>query len=174
MDYEELRKEFKDVTGRWRTSTLFEETCDDPAKYPPVYTLKDSDTSSCVSLKERYLEMGDITEYDFANLYLGGWEHWSRVAESYLLKPHVEEWREQLALKLRAEALRKIKEMAEGEGPSAFNAAKFLLDEVGGKERKPKRGRPSKEEKEGFLKGEHRDAAAIANDAARIGIKVIK
>jgi hypothetical protein len=173
MTPEEFKDQFKDSIGRWRTATLFEETCEDPTKYPPVYTLKDSDTSSCVSLKERYLQMGDLTEYSFANVYLGGWDHWVRICDSWILKPHIEEWREQLKLRLRAETLAKVKDMAEGEGPSALNAAKFLLEELGGSG-KPKRGRPSKEEKAGYLKEEGRTSDETQRDAERLGIKVVK
>ena len=173
MTPEEFKEQFKDVRHAWRTANLFEETCEDPTKYPPVYTLKDSDTSSCVSLKERYLAMGDLTEYNFANVYLGGWDHWQRICESYVLKPHIEEWRDQLKLRLRAETLAKVKEMAEGEGPSALNAAKFLLEELGGST-KPKRGRPSKEEKEGWLKKESKSSEELAADAKRLGLSLVK
>jgi hypothetical protein len=172
MDIEELRKEFKDSVLRWRTASLFEETCDDPAKYPPVYCLADSDTSSCVSLKERYLECRDPTEYQFAMIYLGGWEHWLRICDSWILKPHIEEWRDQLALKMRAEAIAKIKELAQGEGPNALQAAKVMLDL--GRGTGTKRGRPSKQEKEGFLRQSTKDSDTLKEDAKRLGISLVK
>lgn len=173
MTPEDFKDQFKDSIGRWRTANLFEETCEDPTKYPPVYTLKDSDTSSCVSLKERYLECRDLTEYQFANIYLGGWDHWLRVCDSYVLKPHIEEWRDQLRLKLRAETLEKVKDLATGEGPAALTAAKFLLEELNGRTPKSQRGRPSKEEKIGYLKEEGRTSDETKRDAERLGIKVV-
>lgn len=173
MTPEELKAQFKDTGGRWRTANLFEETCEDPAKYPPIFTLKDSDTASCVSLKERYLECRDLTEYQFANIYLGGWDHWCKITESWILKPHIESWRTELRLKLRMEALEKIVQLSQGDGPSALNAAVKLISEIEGA-RAPKRGRPSKTEKEGYLKNEARAASAIAADADRLGLKVVK
>lgn len=170
MDIEEFKKTFKDNRGAWRTASLFEETCDDPAKYPPVYSLADSDTSSCVSLKERYLECRDPTEYQFAIIYLGSWDHWLRICDSWILKPHIEEWREQLALKMRAEAIAKIKELAEGEGPNALQAAKVMLD-LGRSDHK--RGRPSKQERQGYLKGIEKDSATTREDAKRLGLKIV-
>jgi hypothetical protein len=176
MTVDDLRPHFKDVRGVWRTANLFEETCDDPAKYPPVYTLKDSDTSSCVSLKRLYLAMEDVTEHVFAKHTLGSWDHWESITQSFILKPHIEEWRAELERQLRSKYLRMIKEQAEGgEGPNALNATKYLLEQttVFGKE-KSTRGRPSKKEKEAHLMRETKDSAALAADAKRLGISVVK
>jgi len=173
MSADELRPFFKDVLNRWRTLSLFQETCDDPAKYPPIFTLKDDDTSSCVSLKRLYLIMEDITEHDFARMCLGSWEHWESLCNSYQLKPHIEHWRELLELRLRAKYIQLIKQQAEsGDGPSALNATKYLL-ETTTSFIKQKRGRPSKAEKEAHLKKETRSSESIKADAERLGIKVI-
>jgi len=176
MSIDDLRPFLKDVRGVWRTASLFEETCEDPAKYPPIYTLKDSDTSSCVSLKRLYLAIEDVTEHTFARHCLGSWEQWMAITESYVLKPHIEVWREQLELQLRAKYIRMIKEQAElGEGPNALNATRYLLEQTTqfGKE-KSTRGRPSKKEKEQYLARESKDSAALAADAKRLGISIIK
>jgi hypothetical protein len=172
MSAEELRPYFKDVLNRWRTASLFEETCEDPAKYPPIFTLKDDDTASCVSLKRLYLAFEDVTEHRFATMCLGSWEHWEAIQNSWILKPHLEKWRELLELQLKAKYLYLIKEQAEsGDGPNALNATKYLLETTTsfGK----KRGRPSKGEKEAALKKEVRDSQSIKNDAERLGLKVI-
>ena len=175
MSPSELKELFKDTLGRWKTCALFEETCEDPAKYPPVYCLGDSDTSSCVSLKRLYLELRDVTEYQFANMYLGGWDHWQRIVESYRLKPHIEAWRSELDLLLRTEYLAAIRELSGSETATGLAATKYLLETTttfGGE--KKKRGRPSKQEVEGELKQQARSAKEIAEDAKRIGIKVVK
>jgi len=177
MTVDDLRPHFKDVRGVWRTANLFEETCDDPAKYPPIYSLKDEDTSSCVSLKRLYLAMEDVTEHDFARMCLGSWEHWEMINQSWAVKPHIEKWRELLDLKLRAKYLRLIKDTAEdGEGPNALNATKYLLEATtsfkGGKGENL-RGRPSKKEKEAAIKNAVRDSQTIKNDAERLGLKVV-
>lgn len=176
MSVEDLRPHFKDVRGVWRTANLFEETCDDPAKYPPIYSLKDEDTSSCVSLKRLYLLMEDVTEYNFARMCLGSWEHWENITQSWALKPHIEHWRELLDIQLKAKYLQLIKNTAEeSEGPNALNATKYLLEATTshGGSKASKRGRPSKAEKEGHLKKEMRDSQTIKNDAERLGLKVV-
>jgi hypothetical protein len=176
MTIDDLRPFLKDVRNVWRTASLFEETCDDPAKYPPIYTLKDSDTSSCVSLKALYMAIEDVTEHTFAKTCLGSWEQWMSITESYVLKPHIEVWRDQLERQLRAKYIRMIKEQAEqGEGPNALNATRYLLEQTTqfGKE-KSTRGRPSKKEKEQHLMRESKDSAALAADAKRLGITVVK
>jgi hypothetical protein len=176
MTVDDLRPHFKDVRGVWRTASLFEETSEDPAKYPPIYTLKDSDTSSCVSLKRLYLTIEDVTEYDFARMCLGSWEHWEAITQSWVLKPHIEEWRALLEKQLRAKYIRTIKEEAEyGDGPNRLNAIKYLLEQTTSfGDSRPKRGRPTKEEKQAHLRAETKGASEIARDAERIGLKVIK
>lgn len=173
MSADELRPYFKDVLNRWRTTSLFEETCEDPAKYPPIFTLKDDDTSSCVSLKRLYLAMEDVTEHTFARLCLGSWEHWELVAASWTLKPHIEHWRELLELRLRAKYIQLIKDQAEAaDGPNALNATKYLLETTTNFANR-KRGRPSKQEKEALAKKEARSSESIKADAERLGIKVV-
>ena len=174
MSVDDLRPHFKDLRQAWRTASLFEETCDDPAKYPPIYSLKDEDTSSCVSLKRLYLLIEDVTEHDFVRLCLGSWEHWELIQKSWILKPHIDRWREQLDLQLKAKYLNIIKNTAEnGDGPNALNATRYLLETTTSFKRGEKRGRPSKIEKEAALKGALRDHATIKNDAERLGLKVI-
>jgi len=175
MTIDDLRPHFKDVRNVWRTANLFEETCEDPAKYPPIYSLKDEDTSSCVSLKRLYLLIEDVTEHTFARMCLGSWEHWEQITDSWVLKPHIEKWRALLDLQLKAKYLTLIKQQAEeSEGPNALNATKYLLETTTsfGKERQG-RGRPSKKEKEAYLKKEVRDSQTLKDDAKRLGLKVV-
>jgi hypothetical protein len=176
MSVDDLRPHFKDIRGVWRTVSLFEETCEDPAKYPPIYTLKDSDTSSCVSLKALYLTIEDVTEYEFAKHCLGSWDHWEAITTSWTLKPHIEEWRALLEKQLRAKYIRTIKEEAEyGDGPNRLNAIKYLLEQTtsfGGK--KSVRGRPSNAEKEAYIRRETKSSVELAKDAERMGLKVVK
>lgn len=173
---EDLLPDFKDVRGAWRTASLFEETCEDPAKYPPIYSLKDSDTSSCVSLRKLYLAIEDPTEYKFAEVCLGGWDHWLMICESWIVKPYIEHMRELLQEKLKYKYTRRIQDIAEeGEGPIALNAAKYLLElsNKGKHKDGATRGRPSKLEKERLLKEEARDSDTIKKDAERLGLKIV-
>lgn len=101
------------------------------------------------SLKKLYLSCTDPTEYEFATRFLGGWDHWQAFSKSYCLEGHIEDWRKELEIRLRSQALKAITEMAQEPGnKNAYAANKLLLDkgwkapqEIGGK-----RGRPSKEE----------------------------
>lgn len=113
-----------------------------------VFTLKDRDHDYkghiYPSLKKLYLEESDPTEYLFASKYLLGYQHWKRLVNNKMLYKHIEEWREELEIKLRAEAVRALINMTSSENGN-FQAAKFLADR--GWDRN-KVGRPSKEEME--------------------------
>ena len=96
------------------------------------------------SLKKLYLEMADPTEYHFANTYLLNWKHWQRMQENKSIKIHIDEWREELELKLKYQAHREMMLLVESEGGN-YSAAKWLADR--GWDKRPA-GRPSKAEKE--------------------------
>lgn len=118
----------KDTQGRPLTQGLFLEIQYD-TRYA-VYTLKDEDFEYegklYPSLKRLYLEMEDVVEYTFANRYLLGWNHWKRLQENKLFTARIEEWREELELKLRSQAIRDILDMTADE--KSFQAAKFIAD----------------------------------------------
>lgn len=111
-----------------------------------VYTLKDVDYEyegkTYPSLKRLYIEMDDVTEYDFANKYLLGWQHWKRLCENKMIRKHIDEWREELELKVRSRAIRDMQNLCAGENGN-FGAAKFLADRGWDKRAA---GRPSKKD----------------------------
>ncbi len=134
---------FKDIMGRPLTQSLFLEVgyeCD-----KAVYTLKDEDYEYkgvvYPSLKRLYLEYEDPVEYDFANEYLLGWNHWQRLKNNKTLQPHFTEWEYELELKLRSQGIRDILDMSAN---GSFQASKFIADR--GWEKRGA-GRPSKEDK---------------------------
>lgn len=138
------KNRLKDSTGRPLTQSLFLEIGYDTEK--AIYTLKDEDHEykghTYYSLKQLYLEMEDPTEYEFANTYLLGWQHWKRLKANKLLSKHFEEWEEELELRLRAQGIRAaIDQAADDKG---FQAAKWLADKGW---QKNSVGRPSKHEK---------------------------
>lgn len=94
------------------------------------------------SLKLLYLGMGDITGYQFATTHLLNWKHWIRLQESDYLAPHFQEWRDELEIKMKCDAIDLIREQSEAEG-KGFQAAKWLAE--GGWDKR-KAGRPSKAE----------------------------
>lgn len=138
------KSKFVDVNGNPMTQALFLEINYDPEQ--AVYTLKDYDhTYKGVvypSLKKLYLAEEDPTEYLFADKYTLGWQHWQRMNENKVLAKWFIQWREELEIKLRAMAVRALRDMCQSESGN-FQASKFLADR--GWE-KNKVGRPSKDE----------------------------
>jgi hypothetical protein len=122
------KSKLKDGRGRPLTQSLFLEVGYN-TEYA-VYTQKDDDYDYkgklYPSLKKLYLEHEDPTEYDFASTYLLGWQHWQRIVRNKVLCKMVEEWREELELKLRSQAVRQIRDLSyEDKG---FQAAKWIAD----------------------------------------------
>lgn len=134
-----------DSAGRPLTQSLFLEVgYSDEA----IYTLKEVDHTYngkvYPSLKKLFIDMEDPTEYEFATTYLLGWKHWNRICENKLLRKHIDEWREELEMKLRSRAIKQAMQAAAS--PSGnFQAAKWLADKGWDTKRA---GRPSKDEVE--------------------------
>lgn len=134
------KSKFKDSIGKYITQSLFLENGYDEDK--AVYTLKDQDWEykgrTYKSLRLLYLQEMDVTEYEFANKYLWGWDHWQRIVNNQLMTETIAGWRDELEVKLRAQGIRAILLNS----IDSFAAAKWIADgkwEV-------KRGRPSKAE----------------------------
>lgn len=168
-------EDLKDARNAWRTTTLFEETIspDLKTKYPPLFSMCDEEYSSSglPSLKYRYLQLRDSNEYLFAQTYLGGWGHWQLMVKSWALKSHIDNWRNELKLKLRSEYLNKVRDLSDGDGPASLQALKYLMEaEAGGVGSGSKRGRPSKGEKEKFLREQSMEEDEQREEAARLGL----
>jgi len=140
------KSKFLDTNGNPLTQALFLEVDYNP-EYA-VYTLKDQDHEYkgivYPSLKKLYLLEEDPTEYLFAEKHLLGWRHWNRICDNKLLGKHVHAWREELELKMRAMAVRALRDMCQSENGN-FQASKFLADRGWDKRAV---GRPSKAELE--------------------------
>ncbi len=161
---------FKDKLGRKKTKALFYEY--NPDKSQVLYTLQDEDKGDIPSLYRLYMELGDLTEYEFAVQHFYNWEHWKMLCSISWFIPHIARWREELDLKTKAEALKRIK--AEAKDPKAkntFSANKVLIDRSweNSKPKKPTpRGRPTKEEVLGELKREVQESKELDKDLQRI------
>lgn len=94
-----------------------------------IYTLKDNDhfhnDKTYPSLKRLYLECADPTEYEFATTHLLGWKHWLRLCDNKILRKHIDEWREELEIKLRC---RGVKNVMFAASTGNYQAAKWLAD----------------------------------------------
>lgn len=172
MTKAEKLKKFKDVQNRWLTLCLFYEA----NAYKPefaVFTLDDEDKTlasgkKLISIRKKYIECRDPTEYKFANEVLGGWSHWKAVQECKAIQSNIEEWREELEVLLRSEAFEKVVDKAE-EG--SYQAMTTILNR--GWDVK-KTGAPSKADKERAVKRDSSFQRRIREDAERLGIKVVE
>ena len=139
MDKNKLR----DTQGRPLTQSLFLELGYN-LQYA-IYTLNDEDKlfkgKTYISLKKKFLEAEDVTEYVFANEWLLNWDHWKRLGANKLLTPHFEKWRYELELLIRSSAIQSI--ISESGGEKGFQAAKWLASKGWDKRGA---GRPSKED----------------------------
>lgn len=159
------KEQLQDTMGRPLTQSLFLEL--GYSEYS-VYTLKEQDYAykgkNYPSLKRLYLEEEDVTEYEFAIKHLLGWQHWKRLCDNKQIRKHIDEWREELELKIRSQAMRDMVSMCANEGGN-YSAAKFLADR-GWEKRAP--GRPSKAEQEKTLRVSERVQAEFDADVVRM------
>jgi hypothetical protein len=86
------------------------------------YTYKDK---FYPSLKQLYLEEGDPTEYSFATKYLLNWKHWMRLCDNRIIRKHIDEWRDELEVKLRCQAVGDVIKSAKN---GNYQAARWLAD----------------------------------------------
>lgn len=157
------KPEMLDTGGKPKTQSLFLEI---GYTEHAVYTLKDQDHEYngkvYPSLKRLYLEMEDPTEYEFANTYLINWRHWKRICDNKVLRQYIDEWREELELKLRC---RGVKEVIKAAEEGTFQAAKWLTDK-GWDNRLA--GRPTKAEIEREKKFQSRVSDEFGADVVRL------
>lgn len=159
---------YKDTRGRYRTKSLFKEW--ETHAYPAHYTLGPEDDGKYASLRKRYLEIADPTEYEFARSCLAGWDHHQLLLRNCKwYREYIEEWRVELETILKSENIKRIRKIASKDGPSQLLATKYLIEQ-GWKSKEPKRGRPTKSEVQGQLIKEARDARLLEDDATRIGV----
>jgi len=144
-----------DENGRPITQSMFLEL---GYNSTAIYTLKDYDHEwrgkMYPSIKRLYLLEEDPTEYEFANKYFLGWKHWQRLGENKLIRKYIDEWREELELKLRSRAVQAM--MVQSRKGNA-GASKWLADK-GWAQRGA--GRPTKAE----IEREKQLAANIDNE----------
>lgn len=79
------------------------------------------------SIIRLYLEESDPTEFKFANKYFCNWAHWQKVCRIDDFQETLKEMRDSLRVKVRAEALNKIQDIAnDPSDKNYYNALRFL------------------------------------------------
>lgn len=156
-----------DSLGRPRIMSLFWEYRS--PDYPFYWTLEDvdivKDGNTIPSLSRIYMSYDHIPghEYDFAIDQFRLWKHWEKMCESSRFKPYVIAWRAELEIVNKAKYLKEIMKAAK-EGDAT--ASKYLVD--GKYDDLPKRGRPSKAEKEGIIKQMKAEELEISSIGSRV------
>ncbi len=143
---------FKDSKGVWLTLGLFGDKAG-PYKKGIIFDTLDE-------ARRKFIELEDPTGVLFADKYLGGYAHWKAVRASKGLCEDIEEWEEELEVRLRSKALIQIKNMSE----VSFQASKLILDKGWDK----KAGRPTKEAVEKEVRVQSKIKLAYANSAKGI------
>jgi hypothetical protein len=179
-------KPYKDIRNRFRTESLFIETYKyeslDPEVYVPVWTLREFPHKlppnhvfydkfpdhTVPALRDEYMRIMDPTEYRFAEEVFGSFRHWKILREAKFMQDVLPEWRDSLQSKLKAEAVRIIRNIANSGDKSSLQAAKWLAEK--GYIEKDHKGRPSKKDIAQKLVEEANQAKLLQEDAERIGI----
>lgn len=101
------------------TNTTFEQA---------IYTFE-MEREGYISLKGLYLEVADPTEYEFAQTCFYNYEHFQQLMELKYFRDFIDDCRNELELKLRSQAVLKIKHEAEkGNGAGAITASKYIIE----------------------------------------------
>jgi hypothetical protein len=102
------------------------------------------------------------------------WNHWKKIRASKAIQPWIEDWNEELEVKLRSVGIQVVLDEAQG-GKSAYQAGKAIAEGFWAPRLttgSPKRGRPSKEEVAKELKIQTRLHEEFKDDAERIGLSL--
>jgi hypothetical protein len=157
------KKAMKDQLGRYITQSLFLEP--NYNEEFAMYTFDGEDKvyngKTYPSLKKLYMELGDPIEYEFATTYLYDWNHWKRLCTNAIIMRHIEQWRDELELKLMSEGVRMMLDQAEDNQ----QAAKWLAERGWSKRGA---GRPKKEEAEFNRKVHERLDEEFSSDVVRM------
>lgn len=151
-----LLKVSKTPQGHWLIKAMFFETSPPEVreKYTS-FTLKDQEHNGYPSLKQIYLQFDDPTEYEFAQAVFGSYAHWKAICAAKWFIPYVEDWRDELEIKLRSRAIKQMADHATTE--KGFSASRWLAE---GSWKEKTKGRPSKEQAE----RDNKVSTAIDND----------
>lgn len=154
FDYSTIKDTVVDAYGRRIVLSLFSEYS--RGEYTPLWSLRKD-------WKAIYLEVADPTEYETAMCLIGDWEHYSLIRNHPKIKPVMDAWAEEVAIKLKSAAFRKLEKLSST--PNGTAAAKYISEgQFFGKGRKAKQ---ITEEKQSKI------SERISEDMERLGLSVI-
>lgn len=139
--------------------------------YRPPFTLM-VQREGYICGRTSFVACGDPTGYQWAIKYLGDYQHFKLLMTKAWFREAYQEWISELNIKQKAEAIERIRTVAEGDSIQAFQANKFIaMDEAN---KSSSRGRPSKLDIAAELKRETDKLTVTDEDMIRIGLKVIE
>jgi hypothetical protein len=120
---------FKGNGTKWLTEGLFLETPRDTDT--ALYTLqpwdKESNGKLYPSIHKLYVEMMDVAEWEFANKYFGGYDHWLTIKSKDFFKETYAAMVKELNAKIRGMSLKNMMQQA-AEGVASQATLKYLAD----------------------------------------------
>lgn len=118
------------TTWKPYTKALFLETS--RPNIEPKFSLKRTDITYkgvvYPSIIRLYVECLDPTEHMFANTYFESYFHWQLIAKAKWFQVTLKIMREELALTLKAKAVKSLIDEARGSGKNKFQAAKYIIE----------------------------------------------
>jgi len=175
-----LKKPYRAPNGHWYTVALFKEVRERFNRtnsenliedFEPIFSLH-SDIKGYINVKRTFVELGDPTGYKWAMKYLGDYSHWERLCKAPWFQEALDIWTNELNMKLKSDAMDRIREIAKSDNESqALAANKFIAT---GEYDKPRAGRPSKETLRGELKKATQILDTEKEDMQRMGLRVVK
>ena len=158
-----------DHSGSYRTQSLFLET--NQSRLKPIITLKEVDWEYkgevLPSLRKIYMEIADPEEYEVAIAVLGSWEHWLRLLDNKQVMKYIQQYRDELEIKIRSGAVKSLIQTAHFEGSKGTTAAKYIAEKGWDKR---KAGAPTKQEVHRELKIQTGISEDIEDDLERLGL----
>jgi hypothetical protein len=120
--------------------------------------------------KDLYIKLGDITGVKAARLYLDGYSHFEYLMETApWFKEAVTRWNREIDAIHKADAIQRVKELAESAaGEAVALAANKYLANLDYNKETNKRGRPTAKEVEGELKRQARSESVVDADFQRM------
>jgi len=151
------REELSGDNNLYRTQSLFWEL-----RYAktnePVMVLGRTPHSGLPSIYVEYMKFD--TEYEAAMWILGDWKHWQALCKLSWFQKHKKEWDAEKETRQKAMAKNTLLDAAAG---GNVTAAKIVYEE-----NVPKRGRPTKAEKEAALNSEVKLGATLSSITERM------
>jgi hypothetical protein len=118
------------------------------------------------SLYKIYMEMEDPAEFNFVMATIGDWAIWEQLCENKLFSKTIDQWRKELAQKLKSRAYKEALGMVEA-GKATYQILQMFAKPED--KNKAKVGRPKKEPE---VKVEAPED--IAEDFKRLGLRVVE